>query len=241
MSSVAQPTPARLATITLVERSSVYEEGGGFTSEQWLVQVNDGWISLRELLKRGSVGGVTAELVEKDDPTEESFQSSDGPPPQVYYLYRVNLAAPAGTLLRRRVWRPAVNRNLRVIDYLLKGDLFPRQQRTDRDFELLKDGRLMSAREAQERRQRPNDTKQLPAPRREEVVRGAAGLLAALERAPGEPAPRRSSVESTRPREDTPSDTGISSPAEVARRRRPRVRETDTVTTDGRSRKRAAG
>lgn len=51
----------------LVEGSNACDGGGGFETERWYIRVNDGWMTTTQLARRGTVGGVTAELLDEDD------------------------------------------------------------------------------------------------------------------------------------------------------------------------------
>ncbi len=163
--------------------------GGGFETERWYIRVNDGWMTTTQLVRRGTVGGVTAELLDEDDPSGVTRQRWKSHPPQVYFWRRTNITAPVGTRLRRCVWRPAIDRGKTVRDYLLAGDVFPSLRRFDTDFELCGEDRLVSLHDLEARRRRPRAAPERSDPAGEdETRRHAARLLEALSTAADAPA-----------------------------------------------------
>lgn len=170
-----------MASRVVVEGSKLCEDGGGFETERWDVRVNNGWMPLTQLVKAGTVGGVTAELVDEEDPHGVTRQRWGGQPPQVYYRRRTNVTAPIGTHLRRHVWRPIIDRSKTVRDYLLAGDLFPTWRRFVAEFELCGDGRVVSVRDLAAKRSRREDS---PGPKeplsKDENRQNAANIVAML-------------------------------------------------------------
>jgi len=226
----------------------VCEDGGGFETELWDVRVNNGWMPAAQLAKRGTVGGVTAELLDEDDPSGVTRQRWGGQPPQVYYQRRTNITAPIGTRFRRQIWRPVVDRNKTVGDYLRAGDVFPTRRKFVAEFELCGDGWLASARELEAKRKRAQQGAPGPQkpPSKEETRQHAATLLAMLSGASGATGMQATSLKGpeehaskaeraeTEPRETLPI---AGSPA----RRRAPVRQSETTRPEEMPFKRGVG
>ncbi len=220
--------------------------GGGFETERWYIRVNDGWMTTTQLARRGTVGGVTAELLDEDDPSGVTRQRWKSHPPQVYFWRRTNITAPVGTRFRRCVWRPAIDRGKTVRDYLLAGDVFPSLRRFDADFELCGEDRLVSLHDLEARRSRPRRAPEPKDPAGEdETRRHAAKLLSALAGAPpanGANDVAESGTETASPARATeplPEDGPL--PAGSPPRRRPLVRRPDIAPADERAGKHRAG
>lgn len=251
MSSVAQASPARLASRVLVEGSKVCDDGGGFETELWDVRVNSGWMPAAQLAKRGTVGGVTAELLDEDDPSGVTRQRWGGQPPQVYYQRRTNITAPIGTRFRRHIWRPVVDRNKTVGDYLRAGDVFPTRRKFVAEFELCGDGWLASARELSARRTRASQETPRPEkpPSKEETRQHAANVLAMLSGAgvPGRSTGARPGSSGGSGKEAALAERAEAEPqnpsplAGAPARRRTPVRQSETTRAEERTGKRGVG
>lgn len=98
--------PAKRVGISLREDSVVCETGGGFTKTEWQVSVNDGWMKLSQLLKRGTVDTISTELEDEDDPHGAAGSHWLDRPPQVYYRRSTRVVAPIGTRFRKLVSTP---------------------------------------------------------------------------------------------------------------------------------------
>jgi hypothetical protein len=153
VSSAAQACRPRLVGYTVVEKALVCAAGGGFQNETWLVQVNDNWLTINQLLRRRSGGDVTAELMEGHDPN--GVESSGTLPPQMAFFRRTYIVAPVGTRLWKRTIRPVIDRTKTFEDYLLPGDVSVARKTFDRYFVLHGPERIVSLALDVERKSRP--------------------------------------------------------------------------------------
>jgi hypothetical protein len=115
--------------------------------------VNDAWLTIADLLRRRSVGDVSAELVDGHDPN--GVESSGTLPPQTAFHRRTYIVAPVGTHFRKRVIRPVIDRTRTYQDYLLAGDVSVARRAFDHYFVLRGSERLVSLALDIERRSRP--------------------------------------------------------------------------------------
>lgn len=175
MRSPERGSAARVG-VSLTEDSVVCETGGGFTKTEWSVAVNDGWLSIAQLVKRGRVGEITIEVEDEDDPhgVASGSQWVDRPA-QVWYRRRTYVMAPVGTRFRQRVFTPVRDAAVGV-----------RFSRSERDFELRAEGRLISLEILEERAQRKaRRASQAEAPpTKADTLKHAGALLEKLEGAP---------------------------------------------------------
>jgi hypothetical protein len=117
-----------------MDESVVCETGGGFTKTEWSVAVNDGWLTVAQLVRRGRVGDVGTELQDEDDPHGAAGGGHwVNRPAQVWYRRRTYVLAPIGTRFRKRVWTPVRDP--------ARDSAF---SRSDSEFELRGEGRLVS-------------------------------------------------------------------------------------------------
>jgi hypothetical protein len=88
-----------------VEESYLNVDGGrGWVDEYWSVFTNDGWTTLAALLRRKSIGEVTA--------VEERFNHL---PPRRKFYRVVKIEAPIGTLVMKRVRRSEFNGEAKTV------------------------------------------------------------------------------------------------------------------------------
>jgi hypothetical protein len=201
----------------LTEDSVVCETGGGFTRTEWSVGVNDGWVTLAQLVRRGRIGDISTEIEAEDDPHGVASGSRwVDRPAQVWYRRRTYVVAPIGTRFRKRVETPVRDPAYGV-----------RFSRLESDFELYREGRLVSLEilaERAARRARHAARPEAPLPKGE-MLQHLGALLSELggesEAASTPPAAappaappatrRRRAVELTRPQiESTPKKTRFS-------------------------------
>lgn len=194
---------AARAGVSLTEDSVVCETGGGFTKTEWSVAVNDGWLSIADLIKRGRVGGITIEVEDEDDPhgVASGSQWVDRPA-QVWYRRRTYVTAPVGTRFRQRVSTPVRDPAVGV-----------RYSRSERDFELRGEGRIVAVDILEERAQRKARRAAQPEapPTKADTLKHAGALLAKLG---GEP-----QAEPTRPTEAPPDEAQTEEKAPLRRKR----------------------
>ena len=177
MSSGAHATQPQLVGCTVVEDSFVCPTGGGFENETWRVQVNDDWLTISDLLRRRSLGDVTAELVDGHDPN--GVASSGTLPPQTAFHRRTYVVAPVGTQFWRRVVRPVITRGKKLRDYLLAGDISVKRTAFDDYFVVRGPERLVSLALDAERRARAKLPPRAPLTR-EETHQHASTILSLL-------------------------------------------------------------
>lgn len=101
--------PAKRVGVSLKEDSVVCETGGGFTSTEWRVAVNDGWMKLSQLVKRGTIDAISTELEDEDDPYGAAGSHWVDRPAQVWYRRSTYVVAPIGTRFRKLVLTPERN------------------------------------------------------------------------------------------------------------------------------------
>jgi hypothetical protein len=180
-----------LLGITLIERSFVCPTGGGFETERWSVRVNDGWLLVSSLVRRGNVGGIRVEILDQDDPAgiAEGAHWTDRAP-QVWFKRSTRVLAPKGTRFWRRTWRPLIDPSRRL-EYPLPQRVF------DDYFELRGEERLVSERVLAQRAAEHKEARPSSKPlTRDETRRYASALLAQIEGAPGTASGRGPLVES---------------------------------------------
>jgi hypothetical protein len=132
--------------VTLIERSFVCPTGGGFETERWSVRINDGWLALPALVRRGSVGGVRVEVLDEDDPDGVARAAKWGDrAPQVWFKRSTRIVAPIGTGLWQRIWRPLIDPK-RILEYPLP------QRAFDEHFELRGEDRIVAVQVLAQRR-----------------------------------------------------------------------------------------
>lgn len=95
----------------MTEDSVVCDTGGGFTRTEWRVGVNDGWMTLFQIVQRGTIDSISTELEDEDDPHGAVGNYWVDRPAQVYYRRRTYIVAPIGTRLRKIVFTPVRSRD----------------------------------------------------------------------------------------------------------------------------------
>lgn len=138
----SEQAPAKRVGVSLIEDSVVCETGGGFTSTQWQVAVNDGWMKLSQIVKRGTIDAISTELEDEDDPHRAVGKIWVDRPAQVYYRRRTYISAPIGTRLRKLIFTP------------VRGTDGVRFSRSESELVLAGDYRLMSRARFDEKAQR---------------------------------------------------------------------------------------
>jgi hypothetical protein len=126
--------------VTLIERATVCKTGGGFEETRWRPRVNDGWMRLDLLLRRGpdGVGDVVAERLLEDDPNEVAAHGWSDLAPGMWFRRETYVTAPIGTRFWRRLWVP--NRELAREKPLRPGVPYTKY---DRIYELLGEEKLV--------------------------------------------------------------------------------------------------
>jgi hypothetical protein len=178
-----------VAGCTVVEEAVVSASGGGFENEWWRVRVNDDWLTISELLRRRSIGGVSATFVDGHGP--DGMRSSGSLPPQTSFHRRTYVVAPVGTLFWKRVLRPLVDRKKTFSDYLLAGDLSVARGAVDDYFVLRGQERLVRFELDRDRRS-PTKASAAGQVTGEKARRYTSALVAALDgsASPTSPRPR---------------------------------------------------
>jgi hypothetical protein len=175
--SAAPASLPRLVGCTVVEEAFVCPTGGGFENETWRVRVNDDWLTIADLVRRRSVGDITAELVDGHDPN--GVESSGTLPPQTSFYRKAYVVAPVGTQLWRRVIRPVIDRTRTYSDYLLAGDISVARKSFDDYFVLRGVERLIPRALDLEHRSRAKEPVSKPVTR-EQAHQHASAILTLL-------------------------------------------------------------
>jgi hypothetical protein len=168
------PSLGRTATVFLIEGALASD--GGFEETIWQIRVNDGWMQLDRLVRRGTIGGITAAFCLEDDPSGMASARHYDLKPRVYWKRETEVQAPVGTRFRKQRWVP--NRERARQSVLLLGVPYDRYEA---EFELRAHG-LVSSKILAEKAQREAD-RATPAEKpmtAEELHRNAAELLASL-------------------------------------------------------------
>lgn len=171
------PTVVRTVGVSVVEKSAACEDGGGFEKVVWRVRVNDGWFRLDQLLRRRTVGWVSVELCDEDDPYGEASQGWSDLPSRVWWKREAYVVAPVGTRFWRREWRPNRER-ARTNPWLVSVPY----DKYDKEYELRGEGWLVPLDVlAEERRHKTARESSRAEPlTSEEVVRNVGAILAML-------------------------------------------------------------
>jgi hypothetical protein len=202
----------RYDSFWLCEHSYVSEAGGGFEEERYKVEVNDGWMWLYDLLKRGTVGNVTASLTDGDteadvdDPHGAAGQVWGNRPAQCYWRRWIHVTAPAGTRFQKVHSVP--NREQAAVEWTVMSvphdvyetDLQLRGGRLVRE-DWLKEREERKARAAAQRDERPMP----PA----ELAQEALAFLATFERATMKLTPMPPPVTEGAEQTDPASESGM--------------------------------
>jgi len=105
----------------------------GFTKTEWSVAINDGWLTITQLVARRRIGEIAIEVEDIDDPHGVSSGTHWADrPAQVWYRRRTYVVAPIGTRFRKRVWTPVRDKH------------GVRYSKSESDFELRGEERLVS-------------------------------------------------------------------------------------------------
>jgi hypothetical protein len=198
MSSAASPS-REVVGVDLIERAFVCPTGGGFEVERWLVQVNNGWMRVSALAWRRSVGNISAEVLDEDDPGKVGGARWSDRAPQQWFHRRTHVRAPIGTRFCRRTWRPVRDPN-RLLEYPLP------QQVIDDHFELRRSG-LVPVRALEQRaaeREARQGSEAQPTLTKEENEAFAAELVARLDKAARERGAPPAEAEDDAPNETRP-------------------------------------
>jgi len=65
--SGAHSTSVRVGCL-LTDESVRCPTGGGFEKTEWSIRLNDGWLTLPQLVRRRRIGDTAAEIEDEDDP-----------------------------------------------------------------------------------------------------------------------------------------------------------------------------
>jgi hypothetical protein len=198
-------------SVWVLEQSFVCETGGGFEEERYKVEVNDGWMSLYDVLKRRTVGNVTASLTdgeseaEVDDPHGAAGQVWGDRPAQCYWKRWTHVRAPVGTRFQKVHTIP--NREPASVDWTLPS--VPQDTYTT-DLQL-RGGRLVREDWLEQRaRRKARETCPDAQPMSgAELARRARALLASLGDEGMKLTPRPPAVEDENEIADPPSEPGI--------------------------------
>jgi hypothetical protein len=163
-------------TVSATLKEGSVAADGGFEETVYLVRVNDGWMRVERLVRRGPIGGITATVRVEDDPSGVTSARRHDLKPRVYWKRETQVDAPMGTRFRKQIWTP--NRERARSNPLL---LRVPYDKHETEFELRADG-LVSSKSLAEQAQREGReaTRSEPSMTAEELSRNAAAVVAVL-------------------------------------------------------------